>query len=108
MGRAAVRRAVFALVAPALVVAGACSDGDPEPDGYGPELREDFVESCTDGGEPEEACRCFYDHLAVAVPYERFKELDERIAQGDQELPDDIVDLAVTCSADQPTTTSGG
>jgi hypothetical protein len=96
-----------ALVAPVLLAAGACSSDEEEPDAYGPELRDDFVESCTDGGESEDVCRCFYDQLAVAVPYERFKELDEGIAEGDQDLPDDIVDLAVACSAQQPTTTGG-
>lgn len=95
------------LVAPALLVAGACSSGgSDEPEAYGPELRDDFVESCTAGGESETVCRCFYDQLAAVVPFERFQELDEQIAEGDADLPDDVVDLAVACSADQPTATA--
>lgn len=102
------RWAVRALVVPALLVAGACGSDSEEPDAYGPELRDDFVESCRAGGESEAVCRCFYDQLAALVPFERFQELDEQIAQGDADLPDDIVDLAVACSADQPTTTAAG
>jgi hypothetical protein len=107
MGLRAGRRVVVSLVGPVLMAAGACSSDEEEPDAYGPELRDAFVESCTDGGESEAVCRCFYDQLAVAVPYERFAELDEGIARGDQELPDDIVDMAVACSADQPPTAEG-
>lgn len=81
----------------ALVAAG-CSDGDPE--GYGPEVRRDFVEECTGAGTPEDICGCFYDSVEAEIPFERYEQIDARIQDGG-EVPTDVADLAAACAAEQ-------
>lgn len=102
---------VAALVGLALlaVLAGCGDDGGDEAEGYSDELRDQFVEDCTESGEDEPVCGCFYDALEARVPFERFQELDEQIGEGDEPIPDDIVDLAAACGADPsfvPTTST--
>jgi hypothetical protein len=91
--------AAAALLTVALLLAG-CGDDDDSADGYGAELRERFVSDCSAQGETEPVCGCFYDAMAERVPIERFRELDRQIRDGADQIPDDIVDLAVACGAD--------
>ena len=86
------------LLVAALVLAG-CGDDDGE-DGYSDELREQFVGDCAAQGDTEAVCGCFYDALAQRIPIERFRELDRQIRDGADQVPDDVVDLAVACGAD--------
>lgn len=85
----------------ALAGLGACGNDDPE--GYGPEVRRDFVEQCTDAGTPEGICGCFYDRVAAEIPFERYEEIDAAIREGG-EVPSNVSDLAVTCAAEQGAT----
>jgi hypothetical protein len=95
-----------AVVAVPTLLLAACSDGSGNARGYTAELRHSFVRDCTTQGEAEPVCGCFYDSLAVSVPFDRFRRIDQRIKQGSAELPDDIVDLAASCDARFGTTTT--
>jgi hypothetical protein len=91
-----------AAVGVTVAVTAACA-GDDGGGGYGPEERSDFVEACAAGsGATEEACGCFYDRLADEVPHDRFEELDRQLRDDPTVVPDDVADMAVTCSATQP------
>lgn len=93
-------------LAPVVMAAGvalaACGGGGGD-DGYGPDERADFVEACSTGtAATAEACGCFYDRLADEVPHERFERVDEQIRTDPSDIPADIADMAVECSAGQP------
>jgi len=95
------RRRAGAAALVLLVMLAACGDDDSDDaEGYGPELREQFVADCTAQDETEPVCGCFYDAMEAGVPFERFQELDEQIRDGSSDVPDDIVGLAVACGAD--------
>lgn len=79
------------------VLAG-CSD-DGEAEGYGPELRRDFVEECTSTGTAEDVCRCYYNSIEAEVPFDRYQQLELQIREGG-EVPADIADLAAACAAE--------
>jgi hypothetical protein len=82
-----------------LVALAGCSGGDGDPQGYGPELRSDFVEDCTVSGTPEDVCRCYYESLASEVPFSRYEEIEARLQDGG-EIPTDVADLAAACAAE--------
>ena len=107
--RLGMRGVIVALAVPAMLLA-ACSDDDSAVDAnrYTPELRASFVDSCSAQGESKRLCGCFYDSLAVSVPFERFKKLDARIRDGSDKIPADIVDLAAACDARFATSTTTG
>jgi hypothetical protein len=93
-----------------LALLAACGDDDgdgiEDAERYGTEVREQFVADCTAQDETEPVCGCFYDALAANVPFERFQELDDQIREGAEDVPADIVDLAVACGADPTFATS--
>lgn len=87
-----------------VVAAAAACGGDGEPEGYGPELRAEFVEDCVATGTAEDVCRCFYDSLEAEVPFDRYQRIEERVREG-AGIPADVADLAAACDAAQPPTT---
>ncbi len=93
--RAQLRRwlAVSLLVA----MAGACSSGGPSD--YGVNVQREFVASCVEeGGEDlRDVCECTYDKISEQIPFERFEEIDQQIADQEADLPDDAIDLITDC-----------
>ena len=72
------RSALLVLAAAAL---GACG-GD---DGYPPEARTEFVESCDkQPNASRSVCECAFDELEQTMPYEDFKAADAAIRAGDR------------------------
>jgi hypothetical protein len=98
------RPAQVPLAAALMGVAVACG-GDGEPEGYGPELRAEFVEDCTATGTDGDVCRCFYASLEAEVPFERYQRIEERV-EGGGDVPRDIAELAAGCDAGLPPTTT--
>lgn len=72
---------------------------------YSDRDRSDFLAACTaDGGQPVQGtCECIYERLVDQVPYDRYREIDARLAAEDTgpgqplELPDDVRDLVAGC-----------
>ena len=70
--------------------------GSSEPDTYGPEVQDNFVTSCVDSAtnstssavqsesEAQRICGCMYDQLQANVPFEKFKQADEALRNGEQ------------------------
>lgn len=88
----------WAALAVVALLAG-CSDDDGDDEGYGPDLRRDFVEDCIATGTAEDVCRCFYNSLEAEVPFERYQRLELEIRDGG-EIPSDVADLAAACAAE--------
>jgi hypothetical protein len=79
---------------------------DGSPAGYDETTRANFMAACTEeGGDPvEPTCACIYDEMAATVPYDRFTEVDEQLAQetataGELPLPDDVAAIVDRCVA---------
>ena len=82
-----------------LMLAVSCSGGGAD-EGYTAELRKDFVRDCTDSGTDRPVCGCVYDALEAEVPYDRFRQLDEKLRGGALSVPDDIQEIVVSCAVD--------
>ena len=67
------------------------------PAGYSDALRKDFVSSCERADSDAAcACRCAYDKVAEALPFERFRQIDRQLRNGG-ELPSDVSALVAGC-----------
>lgn len=102
-------RCVVVFVSVAALACSGAGDAENEDEsdrheGYGPELKADFVADCTDAGTPEATCACLYDALEADVSYERFQEIDEDLRSGPTgvpaDIPTDIQSMAVACAAE--------
>jgi hypothetical protein len=100
LGIAAGVVAVLTVVAVAIV-----TYAPDDATGYGPELEERFVGWCrraggeADGATDADSCRCAYGALAAVVPFERFREVDERLRDGD-DLPAELRPVVAGCIGD--------
>ena len=103
------RSKLIALAGATLFLAGAC--GGDEPSGYSSEVREDFVSNCAAGGgqEAEDLCGCTYDAIEETLPFDEFREADERLADDPTaDVPAEVTDAMTECATaglDLPTTT---
>lgn len=93
------RRLAAAAAGVALLACGGDDGGEPAPDDYSAELRAEFVTSCVAQGTGQDQCACLYDALEDEIPIERYAEVDAAIRSGDEDIPDDIADLAASCAA---------
>jgi hypothetical protein len=84
-----------------VVAVTACGGGD-DPEGYGAEHRDEFVDDCAGGGIGRRTCGCFYDHLRLTVPFERFERLDEELRIPGEDLPADLATMLAGCAAPSP------
>ena len=93
--RAQLRRCVA--VSLLVATAGACSSGGPSE--YGDNVQREFVASCVEqGGEDlRNVCECTYDKISEQIPFERFEEIDQQIADQEADLPDDVIELITDC-----------
>jgi hypothetical protein len=91
-----------------LTLLAACG-GDDAPEGYSRENRADFVDDCTTGDISARTCGCFYDRLALQVPFDRFEQLEERLRDpmAPTNIPADVAGMAAACAA-QDEATDGG
>ena len=65
--------------------------------GYSDALRNDFVSSCERAdSDAADACRCAYDKVAEALPFERFRQIDRQLRNGG-ELPSDVDAIVAGC-----------
>jgi hypothetical protein len=105
------RRWAWGLVAGlAVVLAGSVAGvlvGRPEEaTGYGPRLEEQVSGWCRrSGGDDSDgsrggACACAYEALASAVPFERLREVDDQLDDG-EELPPDLRSVVAPCAGDR-------
>jgi hypothetical protein len=73
----------------ALVVAGlgltllavSCG-GDDKKSSYPPEVRDNFMDSCTSSGGNERQCKCAWDEITKTIKFEDFVKMEQDIAAG--------------------------
>lgn len=94
----------------AAVLLGACTGSGPSE--YGEDVRDNFVEACTEAGGGEELCGCSYERVSEEIPFDRLDEIEDDLRDG-AELPPELSDLFARCGAAGPapaessTTTEG-
>jgi len=94
-----VRRKLIALAGATLFLAGACG-GDDEPSSYNDDVKDDFMSQCVAGAgdEARDVCQCTYDALVDNMPFEEFKEYDEKLRDDPSTpLPAEVTDAMTAC-----------
>lgn len=64
---------------------------------YPPEVIDNFVSSCTSTGSPDSFCNCVIDELQETVPFDRFVELDQQLAENPDDIPAELTAAATAC-----------
>ena len=83
-----------------VVFTAAC--GSEEPSVYGDDHRDAFLAACTDTDTDDlyqqRICRCAYDEAVASIPFERFEEINDELADADEPvLPEDVLDVLARC-----------
>ena len=73
-----------------------------EPNEYSDENRDAFLAACTDEGIDGlyqlRVCQCAYDEAEATIPFERFREINDDLADAEEPtLPDDMLDVLAVC-----------
>jgi hypothetical protein len=92
------RRLVVALVALLALVA-SCSDDDG-PEDYTAAVHDGVLEGCAeDDTDPDviDVCECTYDTLTDELGFDEFERMENRLAQGEERLPEDLADAVRSC-----------
>lgn len=76
--------------------------GGEEPTDYSDQNRDAFLAACvdaeTDGLYEQRVCQCAYDEAAATIPFERFREINDTLADADPPvLPEDLLEVIAVC-----------
>ncbi|MFP3906928.1 MAG: hypothetical protein ACLFRV_14200 [Acidimicrobiales bacterium] len=74
--------------------------GDSGPDDYDDSTREAFMAGCVEeDGDPDlvEVCECTYETAVEELPFERFRSVENRLQQGESDIPDDVSEIILDC-----------
>lgn len=83
-----------------LLALGGCTG--QAPSAYGDEVEENFVEGCVEADAEESVCTCTYEAIVDEVEFDRFKEIEESLEEGDAEVPPELTDLFAQCGVEGP------
>lgn len=91
---------IVAVVAAFVLWGSAC--GDDEATEYRDENRDAFLAACTDAGTDglyeQRVCRCVYDEAEATIPFERFRQINDELAEADEPvLPEELLDVLAVC-----------
>jgi hypothetical protein len=76
---------------------------DAPPTDYDDRIEDDFMATCTDDAEalgfahPDEYCRCAYEAITIAVPFDRFLEIDAALQADPTSVPRSIQRIRTRC-----------
>ncbi|HLG11172.1 MAG TPA: hypothetical protein VI876_05365 [Dehalococcoidia bacterium] len=73
------RHLVLALGVALVVLLTGCG-GDNN--GYPPEVKQNFIDSCTSAGSTKQVCTCDWEKISEKYSYEEFVELEEGLRNG--------------------------
>ncbi|MDZ7732337.1 MAG: hypothetical protein U5R31_03810 [Acidimicrobiia bacterium] len=62
-------------------------------------VEHNFLEACRDAGTSESDCRCIYDGLVEAVPFDEFEEIQGQLEDDPADVPESYVEVADGCVA---------
>ena len=65
--------------------------------GYGPQLENEFLQSCSSNGADQGVCQCAYDKFEADVPFSRFVEIDHELDKNPKAQPKELVDILSEC-----------
>ncbi len=94
--------AVARVIAVVVVLGGlvaACGD-DSGPDAFTAAVHDGVLEGCAEDDSDDdvvEVCECTYDTLTDDLSFEEFARIENRLAQGEERLPDQLVDAIRDC-----------
>jgi len=93
------RAAVLAVATALLIGAAGCSDDDG-PEDYTAAVHDGVLEGCAeDDTDPDviDVCECTYDTLTDELGFDEFERMENRLAQGEERLPDELADAVRSC-----------
>ncbi len=64
---------------------------------YPQEVIDNFTDSCESAGSSSTFCDCVIDALQQNVPYDRFVEIDQQLAEDPSNIPTELTDAAEGC-----------
>ncbi len=70
---------------------------DSGADAYPQEVIDNFTGSCESAGSSATFCGCVIDALQRDVPYDRFVEIDQQLAEDPSNIPSELTDAAEGC-----------
>jgi hypothetical protein len=70
---------------------------DSSGNAYPQEVIDNFTTSCENAGSPASFCGCVIDALQQDVPYDRFVEIDQELADDPSNIPAELTDAAAGC-----------
>lgn len=94
----------------AVVLLGSCTGQQRTPSSYGDTTAKNFqkgcVETSTKGGvdNPSDYCKCSYDAVVKAIPFDQFKEVYSDLSDDPGPLPDQFAAIVARCAEE----TNGG
>ena len=96
------RRVLVQLIAAATVALGLSACGTETATEYSAENQEAFMAACVDGPidgvYQQRVCRCVYEEAQDTIPFERFLEINEELADVENSvLPEDLLDVIAGC-----------
>jgi hypothetical protein len=65
--------------------------------GYTAEVEEAFMGECTGAGAEQSACECAYDEVVATVPYDRFVEIEQELADDPNAEPEELTNIISAC-----------
>lgn len=78
-------------------------DDEAPPTAYDDRIEDDFMATCTTDAEAlgftraQDFCRCAYDGIREAIPFDRFLEIDAALAADPSAVPDDVDRIRTSC-----------
>jgi hypothetical protein len=92
-------RRIAVLIAVCAALVAGCGD-DEGPEDFTAEVHDGVLEGCAeDDTDPDvvEVCECTYDTLSDDLTFAEFERMENRLAQGEERLPDSLADAVRDC-----------
>jgi hypothetical protein len=95
---------VLVAAALALVLLAGCTGRPRTPTGFGEATEKNFRQGCTqsikDEGidAPADYCTCVYEAIVDSIPFDEFKEINSKLSENPQQLPDRLLKIRDGCA----------
>ncbi|MGQ0615388.1 MAG: hypothetical protein ACT4PW_00085 [Acidimicrobiia bacterium] len=85
--------------AAALLVGAGCRSGSAS--GYGEGTEAIYLRACnpSDDANQQRTCRCAYDEIRRTIPFERYREMDEKLVADRNAIPDEVLRIVADCAS---------
>jgi hypothetical protein len=86
----------------ALVLTGCATVPSNTPDDYGQVTEDNYLSACEEAGESSADCQCLYDGIVDTVPFNDFKDFEDRVKEDPTDVPGAYQDIVDGCSSTLP------